>query len=84
MHPQGRQELADQWESRRYRDVPKLACRDLGGDCDYVAEAETIEDVKAQILSHARTAHRTRVEGMSRDEREAFDIRIDRVLRRRG
>jgi hypothetical protein len=48
-----------------------------------VAEGETAEDVKREILAHAATAHRARLETMSRDEREAFDVRIDRVLQRR-
>ncbi|MCI0433163.1 MAG: DUF1059 domain-containing protein [Gemmatimonadetes bacterium] len=63
--------------------MPRLSCKELGGDCDYVAEADTIEDVKRELLTHAARTHRHRIETMSQDEREAFDIRIDQVLRGR-
>ena len=66
----------------RYRDVPKLGCRELGGDCDYVAEGRTPEEVKQELLAHVERAHGDRMARMSVDERDALDIRIDQVLRR--
>jgi predicted small metal-binding protein len=62
--------------------VPKLGCRELGGDCDYVAEGQTRQEVKEELLAHVERAHRDRVARMSEDERDALDVRIDQVLRR--
>ena len=61
----------------------RLSCRDLGGDCGYVAEGKDAEEVKRSLLSHMEEAHRARTSRMSSDEREALDVRIDRVLRSR-
>ena len=63
--------------------VPKLGCRELGGDCDYVAEGATTEEVKQELLAHVSVVHGTRVARMTQDERDALDVRIDQVLRRR-
>jgi len=37
--------------------VLKLACRDLGVDCPYVAHGETIEQVMAEGARHVKEAH---------------------------
>lgn len=66
----------------KYREVPRVGCRELGGDCDYVAEGQTPEEVKRELLAHVEHAHAERVARMSRDERDALDVRIDQVLRR--
>jgi predicted small metal-binding protein len=62
--------------------VPRLSCRELGGDCDFVAVAETRQAVKSELLAHVAEAHRQRAARMTTDEREALDVRIDQVLRR--
>jgi predicted small metal-binding protein len=63
--------------------LPKIGCRELGGDCDYIAEGVTTDEVKRELLAHVQHAHGTRVARMSQDERDALDVRIDQVLRRR-
>ncbi len=35
----------------------KLACRDLGTDCPFVAQGETMEEVQADMAKHAKTIH---------------------------
>jgi predicted small metal-binding protein len=60
----------------------ELSCRDLGGDCGYVAAGKDAEEVKEALLRHMRSAHGERTSRMSTDEREALDVRIDRVLGR--
>ena len=62
--------------------MPRLSCRELGGDCDYVAEAGTREDVKRELLAHVADAHKQRVSRMSADEHAFLDSRIDQVLLR--
>lgn len=62
--------------------MPRVSCRELGGDCDYVAEGETREEVKKEWLAHMASVHRERAARMSEDERLALDVRIDQVLDR--
>jgi predicted small metal-binding protein len=62
--------------------VPRLSCRDLGGDCAYVVEGKEADVVKQQMLAHLGRAHEERSSKMTFDEREALDVRIDQVLRR--
>lgn len=33
------------------------ACRDVGMDCDFVAEGQTIEEVMAQAARHGKETH---------------------------
>ena len=61
----------------------ELSCRELGGDCGYVAVGKDAGEVKESLLKHLRSAHGERASRMSSDEREALDVRIDRVLGRR-
>jgi predicted small metal-binding protein len=61
----------------------ELSCHELGGDCGFVAVGKDADEVKESILEHMRSVHRDRTSRMSGDEREALDVRIDRVLRRR-
>lgn len=34
-----------------------MTCRDVGVDCDFVAEGETTEEVMAKAAQHARQDH---------------------------
>lgn len=34
-----------------------MSCRDVGPDCDFVAEGETDEEIMKQVTEHARTEH---------------------------
>ena len=35
----------------------KLACRDLGSDCPYVARGETMEELMADAVKHGKEVH---------------------------
>jgi predicted small metal-binding protein len=35
----------------------RLRCRDVGMDCDFVAQAETEEEILQHAAAHARTVH---------------------------
>jgi len=37
--------------------MPKFACRDLGMDCDWEAEAPTVEELMSKIAEHAKHHH---------------------------
>ncbi len=63
--------------------MPRLSCRELGGDCDFVVEAGSPAEAKQELLRHVSSAHHARLARMSEDEREALDVRIDRMLLKR-
>jgi predicted small metal-binding protein len=49
--------------------MKSLACKDMGiADCDFVATAETEEEVMAQITEHGKSAHQMTDEQMSTPE----------------
>ncbi|MBP9869659.1 DUF1059 domain-containing protein [Patescibacteria group bacterium] len=35
----------------------KAACRDLGKDCDFTVEAETMDEIVEKFIAHGREAH---------------------------
>ena len=37
--------------------MKQLACRDAGVDCDAVVQAESVDEVMAQVGPHAKQAH---------------------------
>ncbi len=37
--------------------MKKLACRDLGMDCDHVITADTVEEIKERAMAHAQARH---------------------------
>ncbi len=39
-----------------------LSCRDLGHDCDFVATAETEEQIRKLLYVHAARAHPEKIE----------------------
>ena len=34
-----------------------FACKDTGGDCDFVAMCETVEEVKEKVCAHVGVVH---------------------------
>lgn len=37
--------------------MPKFACKDLGMDCEWKAEAETMDELMQKIVHHAKHDH---------------------------
>lgn len=48
--------------------MKQLACRDAGFDCDAVVQADTTEDVLAQVGPHAQAVHGVTVTPEMRDQ----------------
>ncbi|MDO8584772.1 MAG: DUF1059 domain-containing protein [bacterium] len=44
--------------------MKSFACRDMGFDCDYVATAESVEEVMTKADSHGAAVHKAAVEEM--------------------
>lgn len=52
--------------------MKSLACKDMGmADCDFVAKAETVEEVMAKVGEHAKSAHNMTDEQLASDENKA-------------
>lgn len=56
--------------------MKELRCRDSGADCDFVARAETNEELLGKVAEHARKDHgmaeiapefKAKIEGLIRD-----------------
>jgi len=43
----------------------KFACRDMGMDCNFVAEGKTVEEVKQKAMAHAQQKHADLLKAMS-------------------
>jgi predicted small metal-binding protein len=51
--------------SGRERKMKRLACRDLGMDCDHIVSGSTIEEVKQKAMAHAKEKHGDTLKTMS-------------------
>ncbi|HUE86937.1 MAG TPA: DUF1059 domain-containing protein [Vicinamibacterales bacterium] len=60
--------------------MKELGCRDLGGECDFVASGENNEDVKRRLFEHAAEAHPEKLAGMTPEEQAQMQERMDEVL----
>ncbi len=45
--------------------MPKLACRDMGIDCEHVMTGATVAEVKQKAMAHAREVHPEVLKSMS-------------------
>ncbi len=43
----------------------KLACRDLGQECDFVADGATKEEVMGKLMEHGKSMHAMTDEAMT-------------------
>ncbi len=43
----------------------KLACRDLGMDCNHIITASTVEEMKQKAMEHAKEVHLQMLMSMS-------------------
>ena len=59
----------------------KLACRDVGVDCDFVATGNTAEEVKKKGMDHAMMVHKDKMDSMNEDEKKKMMMKIDEVLK---
>jgi len=62
--------------------MKKLACRDLGVDCSFVATADTSEEAKMELWEHAELTHPDVTAGISAEEKKALMSKMDQALRR--
>lgn len=58
-----------------------LACRDLGTDCDFVARGNTPEEVRNNMLNHAKMEHKEMMDNMSNKERNEMMKKMDSMMK---
>lgn len=61
--------------------MKSLSCKQMGNsDCEYVAEAETAEEVKQKMWEHAEHIHKDKIASMSEEEKEKANGMMDQIL----
>ena len=61
-----------------------LSCRDIGHDCDFVATAETEEQVRRLLYAHAARAHPETGETLTPSQARELDRQIKAQTKRDG
>jgi len=57
-----------------------LACRDLGMECDFVAEGATKEEAMENSKAHAMVAHADMMEGKTDEEMAAMTAKMEAAV----
>ncbi len=57
----------------------KFECKELGTNCNYVAQGNTPEEVKKNAMQHAQTVHRDMLEHMSPQQKADLDKTVTRM-----
>jgi predicted small metal-binding protein len=58
-----------------------IACKDVSGmECDFVAEGETAEAVKAMAMEHAGSAHAEAMAAMTDEQKAEMSAKVDSML----
>ena len=56
----------------------KFECKELGTHCSYVAQGDTLEEVKKSAMEHAQTVHKDLLASMSPQQRADIDKTVIR------
>jgi predicted small metal-binding protein len=56
----------------------KFECKELGTNCNYVVQANTLEEVKKGAMDHAQTAHKDWLAKMSPQQIADLDKTVTR------
>lgn len=61
--------------------MKQIGCRDLGGDCDFVARGETNEKVKKALWAHVEKDHAKMMRDMTPEKKKDMTAKIERLLK---
>lgn len=61
--------------------MKKLACRDLGVECGFVAKGKTAEEVKEKMMDHAAEAHKEIMENMTDEKMKEMEEKMDKMMK---
>ena len=56
----------------------KFECKELGTNCGYVAQGDTLDEVKKKAMEHAQTVHKDLLASMSPQQRADIDKTVIR------
>jgi predicted small metal-binding protein len=56
----------------------KFDCKELGTNCSYVAQGNTLDEVKKNAMAHAQTVHKDWLAKMTPQQK----LKLDRTLTR--
>ena len=57
--------------------MEKFACKNLGLDCDFVATADTKEEVMKKAMEHGNTVHADMMKGMTPEQMADFGKKLE-------
>jgi predicted small metal-binding protein len=60
--------------------VKQLSCREMGGQCDFVARGDTADQVKERMFAHAAKDHPEMLESMTPELQRQMQARMDSLL----
>jgi predicted small metal-binding protein len=61
--------------------MKELACRDVSGmDCDFKAQGETAEEVKAKLMEHGNSAHAEAMASMTDEQKAGMAQKTEELL----
>lgn len=59
-----------------------LSCKDMGStDCDFVASADSREEVKRLMIEHAKSAHPEKMSTMTEEEITGMGPMMDNLIK---
>lgn len=58
----------------------KISCRQMGLDCDFVADGDTSDEVKQVLLNHGLAYHMGYLMGLSKSQQQALLRKADEIL----
>ncbi len=57
----------------------KFECKELGTNCPYVAQGNTLEEVKKDAMQHAQSMHKDLLDKMSPQQKAELDKTLTRM-----
>jgi predicted small metal-binding protein len=57
----------------------KFECKELGTNCSYVAQGDTLDEVKKVAMSHTQTVHKNWLVKMSPQQKADLDQTLTRM-----
>lgn len=60
--------------------MARLACKDLGMECDFVAEGRSPRKVKNKMFEHARDEHSELIAGITDERHQQLERAMDEAI----
>jgi predicted small metal-binding protein len=57
----------------------KFECKELGTNCSYVAQGNSLDDVKKNAMAHAQTVHKDWLAKLSSQQKADLDKTLTRM-----